>query len=222
MALGIVICSPMGGRILLVRRAGAIILLCVSSLLSACFPVAFHRSETPDISRHVADAGRAHDTSVLTLAISEEYRAGFWSGLAKSSGLRRNVQPPIFVAERELRDLSAKLSRYSVDILFLGVFGGWVEKSDDRIVEICIIWPDGQFLSLGDRTADKWQRETRGSMTVLWQEQLLKEFSAAEVLTTSLPPGACPYGWASLNWDYATRQRVVAYLKKVAVDLGLK
>jgi hypothetical protein len=207
---------------LIVRRAGVIILLGASALLSACFPVAFHRSETPDISRHVADASRAQDTSVLALAISEEYRAGFWSGLAKSSGLRRNVQPPIFVSERELRDLSAKLSRYSIDILFLGMFGGWVEKSDDRIVEICIIWPDGQFLSLGDRTADKWQRETRGLMPIPWQEQLLREFSAAEVLTTSLPPGACPYGRASLNWDDATRQRVVAYLKKVAVELAPK
>jgi hypothetical protein len=202
---------------LIIQKIGMIILLAVCAFLGACFPTAFHRSDTPDIWRHIPDAGRAGDINVLVLAISEEYRAGHWASLAKTSGVSRQVYPAIFIPERELKDLSAKLSMHSVDIAFVGVFGSWVEKSNERIVEICVIWPDGRFLALGDPAAGKWERETRGSLTMPWQMQLLETASAAEVLTVLSPLGACPYAGAKLNWDYAMRQRVIAYLRQIAI-----
>lgn len=207
---------------MIIRKAGVIILLGASALLSACFPVALHRNEAPDIWRHVADTSRTRDIIVLVLAISEEYRAGHWATLGGSSGTSRNIQSPIFVSQRELKDLSAKLSRYSLDMVFIGYFGGWVEKSDERIVGVCVMWPDGQFLALEDPKADQWQRETRGSMSMLWQKHLIEALSAAKMLATSVPQGACPNVWGKLNWDYAMRERVIAYLKQVAVEFAPK
>ena len=207
---------------MIIRDSGVIIPLAVCAFLGACFPMAFHRNDAPDIWRHVPDAGRASDINILVLAIAEEYRAGHWANLGKISGVSRQVRSPIFITERELKDLSAKLSAYSVDMAFIGILNSWVERSNERIVEVCVIWPDGRFLSLGEPTADKWQRETRGLMTMPWQVQLLEAASSAEMLTTASAQGACPYMGAKLNWDYAMRQRVIAYLKQVAIERGSK
>jgi hypothetical protein len=81
MALGIVNCSPTGGRTLIVRRVGVIILLGVSALLSECFPASIQRNEPPGIGSYVPVAGRAQNLEVLVLAITEEYRA---SGLGRA------------------------------------------------------------------------------------------------------------------------------------------
>jgi len=202
---------------LIVRKVGVIALLGISVLLSACFPTSIRRNEPPAIWAQHRDASREGETAILVLAISEVYRSGHWATIFRSQGASRSVQSPIFVPESELKDLHAKLSRYSVDTLFIGSLGYWTEKSDERIVEVCVIWPDGRFLALGEPTMAKWQRETRGSMTMPWREQLLESLSTVEVLKTFSPPGACPYAQAKLNWDFDARGRVITFLKQAAV-----
>jgi hypothetical protein len=123
----------------------------------------------------------------------------------------------MFIPEPDLKVLNEKLNRYSVDTFFLGYFGGWTERSNERIVEVCVIWPDGRFIALGDPTTDKWQRDTRGLMTMPWREQLLESLPTAELFKTFSPPDACPYRDAKLNWDFDARHRVIAFLKEAAV-----
>ena len=203
-------------RGILLLAAGALL----ATFLGACFPTAFRRDIVPDVWDHVPDASHAGNVSILVLAISEVYRAGHWAALSKTSGFARQVRAPIFMTERELKGLSAQLSTTSVDTAFIGPLGSWVETSNERVVEVCVIWPDGRFLSLGEPKANAWQRETRGLMTMPWQTQLLETASSAQMLETASAQGVCPYAGAKLDWDYAMRQRVIAYVKQVAIKLG--
>ena len=150
------------------------LLVGLSTLLAACFPLSIRRNETPPIAFPEGRAG-----TVLALVMSEMYRQGAWARLSGSQGFNRLVHTPMFIAEPEFNALRERLTRYSTDILFVSYFlsDSWVEKYHERVVEICLIWPNGEVLALARSSPDKqWQREFRGVMSRDWREKWFSQY----------------------------------------------
>jgi len=150
-------------------------LLVLSILLAACFPVSIKRNDAPPIT----SLSKGGSDTVLVLVISETYRQGAWARLSGSAGLNRLYHAPMFIAEPELKTLREQLTRYSTDILFVSyfLFDSWVEKYHERVVEICLIWPNGEVLALARSSPDKqWQREFRGVMSRDWREKWFSQY----------------------------------------------
>lgn len=198
-----------------VHKIGVVCLLSIAILLGGCFPISIKRNEAPAIRGHVQHAGREDEIGVLVLAIMQE--TSYFS-TSPHRFVVRQVDSPIFITEAQLNELNAKLSGSAFDVLFFTYFGfSFVVTNDRRVVEVCVIWPDGRYLALGDARDNKWLRETRGSMTTPWRDNIIEALSVKELLDTASPAGGCPYEEAQLGWDNYSRQRSIEYLKRVAV-----
>lgn len=182
-------------------------------LLAGCIVVPVGSNAVPGFSQHISDNS---DENVLLISVLQTGRIRMSQLGIGGSGLR--IERPTFLTERELA--SATLSHTKWGFCFgVGVRGGCGIAVNDRVIEACVIWPDGRVISFSSPGEAQWGRVIRGHLTDGWRMQLLADLPKSPVMYGN--GDICPAQMSDLKWSEDERRRVIDFLEKVPNKLGI-
>lgn len=183
-------------------------LVSLCALLAGCmFPAGSNRA--PGLAAHLPSGGDS-TTGVLVLqVIQADHPADLY--------VPPRIEEPLVVSERELAELDTSRLRWGICIAG-GLRGACGIVVSNQLIEICMYWPDGRVLSLGEPGKSHWERETRGYMPEAWQAQLLIELPQSRLLQGYA--GLCPVQASDLKWSDADRKMAIDFIKRIRASPG--
>lgn len=186
------------------RRGCRIGFLAAAFVLAGCVPLPIPIPITnpgPDIVPYLPEGFRSSAVEVLVLPVS-------CSRISDSCSLDR----PVFLEEKELDNLSSQLVRGGVGIPFVPLCllcGGGIARFEQKVTEVCVIWPDGRILDLAGRLL-------LGTATAAWRSRFL-ELVGSVPKPAPLALGVCPAAEVAVDWTEAERRRVFEFIKRIGV-----